>query len=678
MPSRRTVLRSFLSVALTLIASHALGLSVIPVAPPEDAEGDVAVPGKVLLGTRARSEAEALAAGLGLPVVGWIGPLGIAELAVPEGMEGAYAALLSLRPEARFAEVARTRCAQRVPRDTFYSSKQSYLAVDQAPAAWSISTGSPDVIIAVVDSGVDTNHPDLKAKLLPGLDLISLDAPMSDSLGHGTFVAGVAAAESDNQVGIAGVSWGSRVLPTRILGPDGVGDTFAEAGAIAWSVDQGAKVVNLSLGNPQPSDAEREAVGYAQAHDVLVVAAAGNSYQYGNPTYYPAAYPGVLAVGAVTVSDVHAPYSNAGPYVSVCAPGGGTDSTGFHSIFGTAPLSLSGGYQGMTGTSAAAPQVTGLAALIRSVKPSLTAPQVKALIERTAVDLGSPGRDDLFGYGRVDFLAALKAAAGPDTTPPVAAITAPSEGAVVDGVVSLVGTAADDHFLSFVLEARAGDAGAWAPITAVSTTPASGASLGEWYTSALPEGPYQLRLRVRDAYDLSSEAVLHLTVDHTAPKVTLKAAADASETTLQVTATVLEPNLKDVALEYGAGLSPGGWTELPTTPAAGGTFTATLDLGGRAAGPYTLRATARDLAGHTATQALSFTWTPPIAGDVNGDHLFNIGDVLVALRLAVTRQTPTASQLRAADVAPAPSGDGAITLADVVLLLRRMLGIGGA
>ncbi len=301
------------------------------------------------------------------------------------------------------------------PNDTYYSSYQWNLRQIEAPMGWALNTGSDGVIIAVLDTGVDLTHPDLQGKLVAGYDFINNDSDPSDDQGHGTHVAGIAAALSNNSRGIAGVSWGAKIMPVKVLGADGTGSMSAIASGITWAANNGADVINLSLGGSSSSSTLQDAVNYAYNQGVLVVAAAGNWYQKGNPVIYPAAYPHVLAVAATGDQDEHASYSETGDYVDVAAPGGNptdsNDNNPNHWILSTYWRGRGyGDYLWVVGTSQATPHVAGLAALIWSVNPSLTNDQVEQIIEETAVDLGVPGRDDVFGYGRIDVYAALSRA----------------------------------------------------------------------------------------------------------------------------------------------------------------------------------------------------------------------------------------------------------------------------
>ena len=192
--------------------------------------------------------------------------------------------------------------------------------------AWDITTGG-DVTIALLDTGVSPSHPDLKSKLLRGRDLYNNDDDPSDDEGHGTYTAGVAAASSDNGTGIAGICWGCKILPVKVLGSRGQGDDATIAAGIRWAVDQGVRIISMSLGGPDDTDVMRDAVAYAHDHNVLIIAASGNGQAEGNLPNYPAAYPSVLAVSATNSTDGVTGFSTTGSFVDIAAPGVGLWST---------------------------------------------------------------------------------------------------------------------------------------------------------------------------------------------------------------------------------------------------------------------------------------------------------------------------------------------------------------
>ena len=271
----------------------------------------------------------------------------------------------------------------------------------EAPKGWEYETGSEAVIVAVVDTGVDYDHPDLEDKVIKGYDFVNEDEDPMDDNGHGTMVAGVVAAKTNNNKGIAGVCWGCKVLAVKVLDKDGLGLSAVVAFGIKYAVDHGAKVINLSLGGPYPSKPLMEAVDYAYQANVLVVAASGNENSF---VYYPAAYsPKCISVGATDYFDERADFSNYGANLDVVAPG----------VFIATLYPTWADYQYVyaNGTSLAAPIVSGIAGLLFSKKPGLSVDDARKIILYTAEDINKerfPGKDVYLGYGRVNLYQLLK------------------------------------------------------------------------------------------------------------------------------------------------------------------------------------------------------------------------------------------------------------------------------
>ncbi len=355
-------------------------------------------------------------------------------MAVPAGRERATLAELRRRPDVAFAELDYLAHAAELPDDPAWDQQWS-LAHIGFPAAWNVTTGSEEVVIAVVDSGVFLGHPDLAAKLWVNSDEIPgnwLDddangvvddvngwhffqqwtpsgyvpagnADLGDDLGHGTHVAGIAAAASNNGVGIAGIASGARVMPVKVLDQYGNGWYSDIAAGIVYAADNGAKVINLSLGGAAASQTLCAAAAYAERKGALLVAATGNA---GAAVFYPAACDGVLAVAATDRSDQRAGYSNFGPQVDLAAPG--------VDIYSTWPWL--DGYFVKSGTSMAVPHVSGVAALIWSHWPEWANVAVSRQITETAVDVDAAGWDPRTGWGRLDAAAAVDAGAIPSFT----------------------------------------------------------------------------------------------------------------------------------------------------------------------------------------------------------------------------------------------------------------------
>ncbi|MDN5272252.1 S8 family peptidase [Chloroflexus sp. MS-CIW-1] len=264
--------------------------------------------------------------------------------------------------------------------------------------AWDITTGGP-VVIAVIDTGVDANHPELAGRVLGGFNAITGSSNSGDDNGHGTAVAGIIAASGDNGEGIAGLCWGCVILPIKACLRNGRCRDSSVISAIRWATDNGARIINLSLGGSSPSPALQEAVRYANERGVLIVAASGNERAEGNTPNYPAAYAEALAVGATGYSDEVTGFSNTGDFIDLVAPG--------IDIATTIP---GNGYALATGTSFASPFVSGAAALIMTLRPDLSNSDVRCVLAISADDRGAPGRDSEYGYGRLNVLTALQTA----------------------------------------------------------------------------------------------------------------------------------------------------------------------------------------------------------------------------------------------------------------------------
>jgi subtilisin family serine protease len=457
----------------------------------------------------------------------------------------------------------------KVPNDTYYSKYQWHLPQINAPQAWDISTGLPSVIIAIVDTGVDLNHPDLKGKVVQGFNAITGTSNAMDDEGHGSHVSGLAAASSNNATGTTGVCWGAKIMPIKVLNSNGEGSDSDIAEGVTYAADHGAKVISMSLGSSGYSRALLDSINRAMTKGCLVVAAAGNEYQEGNPVDYPAGFTGVMAVGASGDDDQHAYYSQAQNYVSVVAPGGNAESPDEdpddprytrHWIFSTF-LTSQGGYQWEVGTSQATPIVAGLAALLWSVRPDYTAKQIRAVIEKTAKDIDPAGKDKFTGYGRVDAGAAMSAITGAptDTTPPAVSITFPANGSYLTGAVGIQGSVDDPALQSYQVQYGLGQKPAsWTNIGTASTQSVQFGPLVNWDTDALTEGVYSLRVVATDqagnTADSSTAATLSVTVDHTSPVITINQPTEGLTLTgvKTITGTVTDSAFNSYSVNSGA------------------------------------------------------------------------------------------------------------------------------
>lgn len=336
------------------------------------------------------------------------------------------------------------------PNDTYYSLQWHYPML-HLPEAWAITTGDAGTIVAVIDTG-ETNHPDLVARQIAGYDFITDPAIAGDGDGrdpnptdvgdgnglqpssfHGTHVAGTIGASTNNNTGVAGVTWAGSIMHLRVLGIGG-GTDFDIANAIRYAARLSnssntlpanrAHVINMSLGGPGASSTVQSAVTAARGQGCVIFAASGNENT--SAPSYPAAYTGVISVAAVDGNANRAPYSNFGSTVDIAAPGGNTgvdqDGDGYSDgvlstlIDEAGPTPIYAFYQG---TSMACPHAAGVAALLLAVDPQLTPAEIETILKDTATDLGTPGRDDLYGAGLIHAERALVRAQGGGAPTPV-------------------------------------------------------------------------------------------------------------------------------------------------------------------------------------------------------------------------------------------------------------------
>lgn len=316
-------------------------------------------------------------------------------------------------------EPNRPRAAAAV-NDPYYAYQWDMAALG-VESAWAFSTGR-NVRVAVIDTGVGKTGEDKPKYLLTGKDFVDGDADASDLNGHGSHVAGTIAQATNNGKGCVGVAPDAEILPLRVLDANGSGDAYATAEAIVYAADHGAQVINLSLGSPSSTQVERDAVRYAVDRGVVIVAATGN--EGARSVSYPAAYDGVLAVGATRYDGTVTAYSNGGSAVDLVAPGGDTsidqNGDGYgDGILQEVIVGSQRGYNFFEGTSMATPHVAGAAALLlgAGARPA----DVAGLLTSTAKDVGAAGWDSQAGYGLIRPVAALEKLRSGAASPPPSA-----------------------------------------------------------------------------------------------------------------------------------------------------------------------------------------------------------------------------------------------------------------
>lgn len=388
------------------------------------------------------------------------------SIEVPPGQTTKSIAEFKLLPGVTSVRAAIPQTLFGAPNDPDYVVHQrGYLDAVAATAAWSTHHGSSAVTIAIIDSGVDVTHPDLNRKIIGSYNAVDRSTDVTDLIGHGTFVAGVAGAETDNGVGVAGAGYDSSLLAVKVADASGNIYDDAAAAGIMWAADHGAQIMNISFGSAFSSELEKKAIDYAAAKGVLIVAAAGNDGSHGNPTFYPAAYSNVLAVGA-TDGNHRAAFSEFGSWVDIAAPG--------VSIYSTSPRAGSSffgpSYAVGDGTSFASPLVAGEAALVLASKPSMSLSDLRSALVNSAHGFGGLG----LGAGRVDFAAAfnhVRPHGAPTMQNPIA-------GGAVAGVISLSAKSTAPK-LRFSIDGKA---------IGNLITPSAGRAISPWATWGLSNG----------------------------------------------------------------------------------------------------------------------------------------------------------------------------------------------
>lgn len=344
---------------------------------------------------------------------------GISVVAVASGQE--WGLVQKLRAQGRRAGLNLIATASATPNDPLYGY-QWHMDRIQAPQAWDLPGGDGlGVTVAVLDTGLAGGGQDTPSCVVPGRDTVNNDNDPADGDGHGTHVSGTIAQATNNVTGVAGVAHGSCIMPVKVLGDDGSGSFADIADGIYHAVDNGALVINMSLGTNARYGITNDpvmdpALDYAYANGVTVVAAAGNDGNRRNVSY-PAAYPSVIAVGATDLRDQLAPYSNRGRLLDMVAPGGDTSRDDNGDQYGDGVLQETRyngawGYYFFQGTSMASPHVAGAAAALIASGVATSPDDVRDRLTATAKDLGDPGVDKTYGHGLLQLHDALSGNVG--------------------------------------------------------------------------------------------------------------------------------------------------------------------------------------------------------------------------------------------------------------------------
>lgn len=411
-----------------------------PAGAPAPATAPQWVPGRLLVQPRPGLSDEEFAKILkthGAKSVGRITGIDVHIVQLPaNASEKAVAALLAKNPHIKFAEPDMILKPEATANDPYFVNAW-HLPKIGAPTAWDSSNGT-NITIAILDSGVDAAHPDLSGKLVAGWNFYDNNSTTTDVYGHGTMVAGTAAATTNNGIGVASVAGGAKIMPIRVTDTSGLGYLSAMASGLTWAADHGARVANLSFEAAGGYSTVQTAAQYLKNKGGLLASAAGNSGALQSFAYSDTN----IVVSATDSNDAKTSWSNYGSFVSVAAPGVGIYTT----VRG-------GGYGAVSGTSVASPVTAGVVALMMSANPTLGAGNVQSLLYASVKDLGTAGKDSYYGYGRVDAAAAVlaaKSATVSDTAVPTVSLTAPANGSTVKGLVAVNVSASDNVGVSRV------------------------------------------------------------------------------------------------------------------------------------------------------------------------------------------------------------------------------------
>jgi thermitase len=513
--------------------------------------------------------------------------LNVHLVTLPPGQsESDTVAKLARHPLVKFAELDEVAAPAGTTNDPYLANEWHLPKID-ALTAWNSSIGT-GTIIAILDTGVDSTHPDLAAQVVPGWNAYDNNSNTADVYGHGTGVAGTAAAAANNATGVASVAWGARIMPIRITDSSGYAYWSVTAQGLTWAADNGARVANISFLGVAASSTVQSAAQYMRNKGGVVAVSAGNNgIDEGTPSTDT-----MIVVSATDSSDTKTSWSSYGAFVDLAAPGQG--------IYTTA---RGGGYQSASGTSFSSPIVAGVAALVKGMHPEFTAAQIESALFSSAVDLGATGKDTLYGYGRVSASGAVAAAGSVpvDTTAPTVAIGAPT-GGTVSGSVSVSVNASDNTGVARVE--------LWANGQLVGTDTSSPYSFS-WNSASVADGAATLTAAAYDAAgNTASSTPVAVTVANSSTKV-----ADTTPPTVAITNPGNGTKVGKGSVTVSASASDaGGLASVKlsidgVTVASGNTGTLSYKWNTRnvAAGAHTISVSAQDTAGNTAPQSISVT-----------------------------------------------------------------------
>jgi subtilisin family serine protease len=592
--------RVFAARTLSILLAAAFGAgftSTTFAAPPAASAQDDFAPGRILVQPNAGLPPDALAQ-IAASVGGKARKVGQSNLHIidlPKNSEKGAVEKLKHNPHLKFAELDRKVKALAVPNDPYFGSEW-HLNTIGAPAAWDVTQGA-GVTIAILDSGVEGTHPDLVPNLVPGYNFYDNNTNTADVCGHGTAVAGTAAAASNNGIGVASVAGQAKIMPIRIAYFDTTANSCygyysTISSGLTYAADHGARIANVSYGGVAGSSSVISAAQYMKNKGGLVFVSAGNSGA--NEGY--AATTSMIPVSATNQNDALFSWSSYGPYVALSAPGlVWTTSTG-------------AAYNQWQGTSFASPVTAGVGALVMAANPALDNLTVENLLYNTAVDLGTAGRDFYFGYGRVNAAAAVQAALtatpapAPDTTPPTVSITSPANSSSVSGIVPVSIQAADNVGVARVDLVVNGTV-----VASDSTAPFS----FSWDSTGTPNGMANL---VANAYDAAGNLGQSTTISVSVANQSVPI-VDTTPPVVKIVNPVAGKVAGNVQVSTSASDNSGsaGISQFlyingqQVAKGTGASLSYNWNTKKIAKGTYTIQATAKDKAGNTSSTSVQVT-----------------------------------------------------------------------
>ncbi len=483
----RRILLVFLCLLLAAVVVSPAPAAAAPTGPSEFVPGELLV--KFVPGTPGQAVSDAHRRGGGA-VTRTIPGIDVQVVAVPPGLEKARLAVYQRNPNVEFVELNGIYHADSMPSDPRVAEQWQYENTGQtggtadadidAFAAWDVTEGSDSVAIAVVDTGIDEEHVDLAGQVVRSVNFSS-SSTVEDRYGHGTHVAGIVAAATNNGVGVAGTCPRCVLYNVKVLGDNGSGSWADIAAGINWSLDNGARVINLSLGGSYGSYSLQSSINNAWNKGVVIVAAAGNNGT--SSAFYPAYYSNAIAVAATNNRDQKASFSNYGSWVDVAAPGESILSTTMGDTYGT-----------KNGTSMAAPHVAGLAGMLWSTDYGTSNSSVRNRLQDTADEIAGTGTR--WAHGRINACKAVGGSCDQVSSGPEVSIDSPAGGTVVTDtsapiLVQVAASDAADPAGSLDVDVSV-DGGAW------SSAPYNAASQRyewSWILTPATNGPHTLRAR---------------------------------------------------------------------------------------------------------------------------------------------------------------------------------------